>query len=162
MKQSKRVNALHKAPPLLVTFCLLFPVTLFAQAGDSQETDQAQGPEQSSPFSIKSKSQFGCAELDEVKAGGLGSHEITVSPNRVERCLFKKVGSRYHECKKLGIDNATADWHGVVTLDTEEGPVRFWFEEHGSTAPGEEKKVMVWSWPDTDKKYACAPYTSRR
>jgi len=145
-----------------VISCLLVPTMVFAQASDGAESNQAQSPEQSSPYSIKTKSQFGCAEVDEIKSGALASHEITVDPRKVERCLREKVGSRFHECKRLKIDEATADWHGIVTLDTEEGPVRFWFEEYGDQSAGEVKKVMVWSWPDTEKKYICAAITSRR
>lgn len=162
MKPSSRLNAGSKTRFLLVMSSLLFPLILLAQAGEGEGSDRAQSPEQSSPFTIKTKSQFGCAEVDEVKSGGLASHEITVDPRRVERCLREKVGSRFHECKKLKIENSTADWHGVVTLDTEEGPVRFWFEEYGDQSSGEAKKVMVWTWPDTDKKYMCAAITSRR
>lgn len=162
LSRFKAGKAGRKAGFLLALTCLLFPTILFAQAGDGDEATQAQGPETRSPFVIKKRSHFGCAEVDEVKSGGLASHEITVDPRKVERCLREKVGSRFHECKRLRIEDATADWHGVVTLDTEEGPVRFWFEEFGSESPAEAKRVMVWTWPDTDKKYMCAAITSRR
>lgn len=141
---------------------LFFPTMLFAQAGDGGGSAQAQGPETSSPFAIRKRSEFGCAEVDEVKAGALASHEITIDPRKVQRCLREKVGSRFHECKKLDIEEATADWHGVVTLKTVEGPVRFWIEEHGGNGAGEAKRIMVWTWPDTDMKYMCASKTSRR
>lgn len=133
-----------------------------AQADEGEDGGQAQNAETSSPFSIKSRSQFGCAEVDEIKIGGLASHEITVDPRKVERCLREKVGTRFHECKRLRIEEATADWYGVVTLDTKEGPVKFWFEEYDADGAGEAKKVMVWTWPDTEKKYICAAITSRR
>ena len=161
MKQLSRFNTDSKLPFLWVMSCLLFPTILSAQASESEEANQTQGPETSSPFVIKSSSRFGCAEVDEIRIGGLASHEITVDPRRVERCLREKVGTRFHECKKLKIVEATADWYGVVTLDTKEGPVRFWFEEHGEN-PEEAKRVMVWTWPDTDKKYMCAAISSRR
>lgn len=162
MKQSNRIIAASKAPVVMAVCSLFFSTIPYAQAAGSEEPEQAQGPEQSSPFAITKRSQFGCAEVDDVKAGGLASHEITLDPRKVERCLFKKVGSRFHDCKKLKIESATADWYGVVTLDTDEGPVKFWFEEHGSTASEEAKKVMVWTWPDSEKKFVCAAYTSRR
>ncbi len=162
MNQSRESEAGTKAGFWLVLSCLLFPTILVAQAGDGSGSDQARGPETSSPFVIKKRSEYGCAEVDDVKIGGIASHEITVNPRMVERCLREKVGSRFHECKKLDIEEATADWHGVVTLDTEEGPVRFWVEEHASDGSGSAKRVMVWTWPDTDKKYMCAGKTSRR
>lgn len=145
----------------LAVLFLALPLMLVAQDGDTAASDEAQQPQTSSPFKISKKTEFGCAEVDEVKSGGLASHEITVDPRRVERCLREKVGSRFHECKKLRIEEATADWHGVVTLATDEGPVKFWFEEHGENAE-EAKRVMVWTWPDTDKKYMCAAISSRR
>ncbi|MDX1556766.1 MAG: hypothetical protein R3212_12115 [Xanthomonadales bacterium] len=146
---------------LLTMFLLAVPVLLFAQDEDGDASGQAQTPQTSSPFKITKKSEFGCAEVDEVRSGGLASHEITINPRRVERCLREKVGTRFHECKKLKIEEATADWHGIVTIATEEGPVKFWFEEHGENS-AEAKRVMVWTWPDTDKKYMCAAITSRR
>jgi len=161
MKQMSRFNASSKVRFPLVIFCLLFPAILFAQAGDGEEKNPAQEPEQSSPFKITKKSEFACAEVNEVVIGGLASHEITVDPKRVERCLLKKVGSRLHECKKLRIEKATADWYGVVTLETEDGPVKFWFEELGENA-AETKRIMVFTWPDTDKKYVCAAFSSKR
>lgn len=157
-----RLNAGLKIRLFVVMSCLLLPTIVFAQASDGEETNQAQSLEQRSPFTIKKRSEFGCAEVDEIKSGALASHEITVDPRKVERCLREKVGTRFHECKRLKIEEATADWHGVVTIDTEEGPVRFWFEEYGDQSAGEAKKVMVWTWPDTDKKYMCAAITSRR
>ena len=162
IKQLGGFNAGLSVFVLLVMFCLLFPTSLWAQASDSEEANQAQGPETSSPFSIKKTSQFGCAEVDEVAIGGTASHEITVDPRRVERCLREKVGTRFHECKKLKIIDATADWNGIITLDTKEGPVRFWFEDHGSDSSGEAKRIMVWSWPDTEKLYMCAAISSKR
>jgi hypothetical protein len=158
----KRLGISSKVRTILVMFVLLSPTTLLAQTDEGEENAQAQNAESSSPFSIKSRSQFGCAEVDEIKIGGLASHEITVDPRKVERCLREKVGTRFHECKRLRIEEATADWYGVVTLDTKEGPVKFWFEEYDDDAAGDPKKVMVWTWPDTEKKYICAAITSRR
>lgn len=157
MKRSDNPFRFSKRGACLAAICLFLPAVLWAQ-----DADQAQGPEQSSPFTIKSRSQFGCAEVDEIKEGGLASHEITLDPRKVERCLREKVGTRFHECKKLRIEEATADWYGVVTLHTDEGPVKFWFEEHGDDTSADAKRVMVWTWPDTDKKYMCAAITSRR
>ena len=135
---------------LAVICCLAAPSALWAQAGD-----EASGGE-TTPFVIKKRSEFGCAEVDDIKAGGLASHEITVDPRRVERCLREKVGSRFHECKRLDFEEATSDQTGVVTFRTDEGPVQFWIEEQDS------KRVMVWTWPDSDKKYMCAGKSSRR
>lgn len=162
MNQSKRPLACFKRGFLLALTCLLCPGISFAQAGDTGASAEPSGPETSSPFVIRKRSEYGCAEVDEVKSGALASHEITVNPRKVERCVREKVGSRFHECKKLDIEEATADWHGVVTLETGEGPVRFWIEEHGADGSGELKRIMVWTWPDTDKKYMCAGKSSRR
>jgi hypothetical protein len=161
MKPLRKLSSGLKVFCLMVHSCLLLPVILYAQDSESEGADQAQDQKTSSPFAIKSKSRFGCAEVDEVQTGALASHEITVDPRKVERCLREKVGSRFHECKKLKIIESTADWNGIVTLDTEEGPVRFWFEEHGQESE-EIKRVMVWTWPDTDKKYMCAGISSKR
>lgn len=139
----------------LFACCLVASGVAFAQDADSD------GPKTSSPFSIKSKSVFGCAEVEEVSIGGLASHEITVDPRRVERCLREKVGTRFHECKKMKIKEANADWNGIVTIDTDDGPVKFWFEEHGEKG-AEAKRVMVWTFPDNDMKYMCAAITGRR
>ena len=162
MKYLNSFKAGSKVRLVLVAFSLIFSSILWAQAGDDKAGDQAQSPEQNSPFKITKRSQFGCAEVEEVTTGGLASHEITLKPKKVERCLREKVGTRFHECKKLSIEEATADWYGVVTLDTDEGPVKFWFEEHGATSAGEAKRVMVWTWPDTDMKYMCAAISSKR
>ena len=161
MSHSRRTNAIRKQGLAAAVFCLLVPMLVNAQNGASQDANQEQGPETSSPFEIKSKQEFVCAEVDEVTAGGLASHEIILDPRRVQRCLLKKVGSRFHECKKLKIENATADWYGVVTLDTKDGPVQFRFEDIGESS-SEAKRVMVWNWPDKDEKYVCAAFTGRR
>ena len=155
MKQPNRYSAFSLWICLLLTAFMLTPALAMAQ------DESGNGPQTSSPFSIKSKNVFGCAEVEEVTIGGLASHEITVDPRRVERCLREKVGTRFHECKKLKIQEATADWNGIVTIATDEGPVKFWFEEHGEKGD-ELKRIMVWSWPDTDKKYVCAAITGRR
>lgn len=162
MHRSKNTEAGLKACFVLALTLLFFPTILFAQAGDGGGPAQAQDPETSSPFVIEKRSEFGCAEVDEVKAGGLASHEITIGPRKVQRCLREKVGSRFHECKKLDIEQATTDSRGIVTLETGEGPVRFWVEEHGGSGSGEVKRIMVWTWPDSDMKYMCASKTSRR
>lgn len=142
--------------------CLFIAASVNAESTDPDAASQDEAAQQSSPFVIKKKSEFGCAEVDEVRIGGQASHEITVDPRKVERCVREKVGTRFHECKKLRIEEATADWYGVVTLDTEEGPVKFWFEDHGGESSAETKRIMVWTWPDTEKKYMCAAITSRR
>ena len=155
------MNQLNKLKTAFFGACLLAMALLVAPTLASAQDEQSSQPQTSSPFSIKSKSVFGCAEVEDVTIGGLASHEITVDPRRVERCLREKVGTRFHECKKLKIEEATADWNGIVTLATPEGPVKFWFEEHGEEGD-ELKRIMVWSWPDNDYKYMCAAITGRR
>jgi len=161
MKQKSRFSVGSNIRLLWVA-CFLVPTVLSAQAGESKSTIPAQGSKTSSPFNISSKSQFHCSEVDEPVIGAVATHEITIDPNRVERCLLKKVGSRLNECKKLKIEQATADWNGIVTLDTDEGPVRFSYQQLGSSADGEPWMVLVWTWPDTDKKYLCTAFSSRR
>lgn len=161
MIHSRKASAVGKKSLLAALICLSLPLSLKAQTDDAGPASQDQGPETSSHFEIKTKKQFVCAEVDEVTAGGLATHEITLDPRRVQRCLLKKVGSRYHECKKLKIEDSTADWYGVVTLDTKDGPVQFKFEDVGENS-SEAKRVMVWTWPDTDEKYVCAMFTGRR
>lgn len=162
MNQMSRFSAGSKVRLLSVIFCSLFPMVLYAQASDSASTILGQRPETSSPFNISSKSQFHCSEVDEPVIGSLATHEITIDPKRVERCLLKKVGSRLNECKKLKIESATADQNGIVTLDTDEGPIHFSFQQLGSNADGEPRMVLVWTWPDTDKKYLCTAFSSKR
>jgi hypothetical protein len=162
MKQMSEFGVRSKVRLLSVIFCFLFPMVLCAQASESASTILGQRPETSSPFNISSKSQYHCSEVDEPVIGGLATHEITVDPKRVERCLLKKVGSRLNECKKLKIENATVATNGPVTLDTDEGPVRFSFQQLGSNADGEPRMVLVWTWPDTDKKYLCTAFSSKR
>ena len=161
MNQLNRLSASLTVLFILALLCLFFPVILYAQSGGGDVKNPEPSAEQSSPFKITRKSEYACAEVNEVTIGGLASHEITVDPKRVERCLLKKVGSRLHECMKLKIENATADWYGVVTLETEEGPVQFWIEELGESEE-EAKRVMVFTWPDTEKKYVCAAFSSKR
>jgi len=141
---------------LLVLFCFFFPMVLYAQASASLGSDGR------TPFKISKKSQFHCSEVDEPVIGGLASHEITVDPKKVERCLLKKVGSRLNECKKLRIENATTGTNGIVRLDTEEGPVQFSFQQLGKDADGEPRMVLVWTWPDSDWKYLCTAFSSKR
>jgi hypothetical protein len=161
MNLFSNLNAISKMCSFVAVICLVIPTILSAQDSDGDSKRPPEGADMSSPFKITKKSEFACAEVNEVVIGGLASHEITVDPKRVERCNFKKVGSRLHDCKKLKIKNATADWYGVVTLDTDGGPVKFTFQELGDDA-GDKKRVMVWTWPDSDKKYVCTAITSRR
>lgn len=156
MKQSSSSANLSIAGFSLVILCLALPGALSAQTGDGDSGGQAQDSGGSSPFVIKKRSEFGCAEVEDIKSGGLASHEISVDPRKVERCVREKVGSRFHECKRLSIEEATSDSNGIVTFKTEEGPVQFWIEEDGG------KRVMVWTWPDSDMKYMCAGKSSRR
>lgn len=147
---------------LTVTFCFLFPTVLCAQTSGSDSANSSKGQNTSSPFKISRKSEFHCAEVDEPAIGSPVSHEISVDPKRVERCLYKQVGSRLNECKKLKISDATADQNGLVTLDTKEGPVQFSFQQLGSNSNGDPRMVLIWTWPDTDKKYLCTAFSSKR
>jgi hypothetical protein len=135
---------------------------LYAQPSDTQLLVPTLGVETNSTFKISNRSQFHCSEVDEPVIGSLTSHEIVVTPKRVERCLLKKVGSRLNECKKLKIESATVDRYGAVTLDTKEGSVRFSYQQLGNDANGEPRMVLVWTWPDTDKKYMCTAFSSER
>ena len=139
---------------LLVSFCFLSPTANFANVSDDDRI--------STPFKIDRKSEFHCAEVDEPVIGSAVSHEITVEPKRVERCEYKQLGSRLNECKKLKIENATADQYGLVTLDTNNGPVRFSAQELRSNNGEKPWRVLVWTWPDTEKQYLCTAYSSRR
>jgi hypothetical protein len=152
MKQMSRLGKGSRERLLMVGFCCLFPAVLCANV--SEKTN--------SPFKIDRKSEFHCAEVDEPVIGSPVSHEITVEPTRVERCEYKQVGSRLNECNKLKIENATADQYGLVTLDTNKGPVRFSAQELQSNDGGKPWRVLVWTWPDTDKQYLCTAYSSRR
>ena len=151
-----------KFRPRGVMISLFFAMALPAHASDSGSVVPSNGPGTRTPFEINSKSQFHCSEVDEPVIGGLATHEITVDPNRVSRCLLKKVGSRLNECKKLHIESATSDWNGIVTLETEEGPVQFTFQQLGSDADGAPRMVLVWVWPDSHKKYLCTAFSSKR
>lgn len=152
MIQMSRFGTGSRVRFLMVMFCFLFPAVLCANVSDNT----------SSPFKIDRKSEFHCAEADEPVIGGAVSHEITVEPTRVKRCEYKQVGSRLNECSKLKIENATADQNGLVTLDTNKGPVRFSAQELQSKDGGKPWRVLVWKWPDTDKLYLCTAYSSRR
>jgi len=162
MRQMRESGASSKVWLLAVTFCFLFPTILYAQASGNESANAAKGQNTSSPFKISRKSEFHCAEVDEPAIGSPISHEITVDPKRVERCLYKQVGSRLNQCKKLKISNATADQNGLVTLDTEDGPVQFSFQQLGSNSNGDPRMVLIWTWPDTDKKYLCTAFSSKR
>jgi len=161
MKQMSRFSAGSNARLLLIFYCF-FPMVLSAQTSAGKSDLPTRAAETGSPFKISTKSQFHCSEVDQPTIGSLASHEITVDPKRVERCILKKVGSRLNECKKLKIESATVDSNGIVTLATEEGSVRFSFQQLGSSADGEPRMVLVWTWPDTDKKYLCTAFSSRR
>jgi hypothetical protein len=161
MKQMRRFGAGSNVRLLLIS-CILFPTVLCAQTSAGKSELPTRAVDTGSPFKISSKSQFHCSEVDEPVIGGLASHEITVDPKRVERCLLKKVGSRLNECKKLKIESATSDQNGIVTFATDEGPVRFSFQQLGSNADGEPRMVLVWTWPDTDKMYVCTAFSSNR
>lgn len=154
MKKMNRSAAATRMRFLTVMLYFLFPAVLCANVSDSNNT--------SSPFNIDRKSEFHCAEVDEPVIGSPVSHEITLEPTRVERCLYKQVGSRLNDCRKLKIQNATADQNGLITLDTNKGPVRFSAQELRNNGEGKPWRVLVWTWPDTDKQYLCTAFSSRR
>ena len=162
MKQLNRFDTGSKVCFLVVILGFLFPTVLCAQASDSVSAVPTVSQPMSSPFKINRKSEFHCSEVDEPVIGSPVSHEITVAPTRVERCEYKQVGSRLNECKKLKIENATANQNGLVTLDTNKGPVQFSAQELRSDDGGKPWRVLVWTWPDTDKQYLCTAYSSRR
>ena len=137
---------------LVVMFCFFFPAVLFANVSDKTN----------SPFKISKKNEFHCAEVDKPVIGSPVSHEITVDPKRVERCDYKQIGSRLNDCEKLKIENSTVDQYGLVTLDTEKGPVRFSSQELQSKDGRKSRRVLVWTWPDTDMQYLCTAYSSKR
>lgn len=159
VRKMRRISVNTTMRFLLVMFCFNFPIALYAQAGDSAT---ATGQENRLPFNISSRSQFHCSEVDEPVIGSLASHEIVVDPKMVERCLLKKVGSRLNECEKFRIEDATRSPSGIVTLDTDGGPVRFSFQQLGSSADGTPRMVLVWTWPGTEKKYLCTAHSSKR
>ena len=152
MKQMSRFGTGSKERLSMVMFCFVLPAVFCANVSANT----------SAPFKIDRKSEFHCSEVDEPVIGNPVSHEITVAPTRVERCEYKQVGSRLNECSKLKIENATADQNGLVTLDTNKGPVRFSAQELQSKDGGKPWRVLVWTWPDSDKQYLCTAYSSRR
>lgn len=154
MTKLSRFGAGLRVCLLIVILFLLFPTVLAAEESDADKT--------STPFKIDRKSEFHCAEVDEPVIGSPVSHEITIEPTRVDRCLYKQVGSRLNECKKLRIENASVDQNGLVTLETNKGPVRFRAQELRSSKGGTPWRVLVWTWPDTDKQYLCTAHSSRR
>ena len=162
MKQMNKFGTGSRVCFLMVMFCFLFPTVLYAEESYSESSITSNGQNTSSPFKISKKSEFHCAEVDNPVIGSPVSHEITVDPKRVERCLYKQLGSRLNECKKLKIENASVDQMGLVTLDTENGPVRFSAQDVRSSEKEEPRIALVWTWPDTDMKYLCTALSSRR
>jgi hypothetical protein len=161
MKQMSKFGTGSRVRFLMVMFCFLFPTVLCAEASYSESAIPAKSQNTSSPFKISKKSKFHCAEVDKPVIGSQVSHEITIDSKRVKRCLYKQLGSRLNECKKLRIENATVDQIGLVTLDTEKGPVRFSAQDIRSNEEGKPRRVLVWTWPDTDMKYLCTALSSR-
>ena len=75
------------------------------------------------------------------------------------------VGTRLHECKKYSYKNSTVDERGVVSIETDDGPVQFWFDEETfitgkkdatKLTEGAGKGTLTFTWPDKNKKYLCA------
>jgi len=162
MKQMSKFGTGSRVCFLMVGFCFLFPTALYAEESYSESSTTSNSQNTSSPFKISKKSEFHCAEVDNPVIGSPVSHEITVDPKRVERCLYKQLGSRLNECKKLKIENASVDEMGLVTLDTDNGPVRFSAQDVRSSEKEEPRIALVWTWPDTDMKYLCTALSSRR
>ena len=162
MKQMSNFGTGSRVCFLMVVFCFLFPAVLSAEESYSESSITSNSQNTSSPFKISKKSKFHCAEVDKPVIGSPISHEITVDSKRVGRCNYKQLGSRLNECNKLKIENATVDQIGLVTLDTKKGAVRFSVQDIRSTEEGNPRRVLVWTWPDTDMKYLCTALSSRR
>jgi hypothetical protein len=148
---------------LVALLVVLMPSLLMAQTIKEHEAKQAEAAER--PFRVKNRTQFACAEVASSRNGGSVSHEINLGPNRVERCELIKVGTRLHECKKYKFRNSTVNERGIVSLETEDGPVQFWFDEEARITATEESKVtegagkgsLTFIWPDEKHfKYLCA------
>ena len=143
---------------------VLMPTIVMASTIKDLEAQLAQDAATERPFPIKSRSQFACAEVATGRNGGQVSHEINLAPNKIERCELIKVGSRLHECKKYRFRNSTVNGRGVVSIDTEDGPLQFWFDQEARITASEESKItagtgkgtLTFIWPDKNRKYLCA------
>ena len=160
MKQRSSLEVMSKLHSTAILLCLAVPGLIFA-AADPEPEEKGPAAEQPPPtqtFAIRERNEFACAEVAPDRKGGQVSHEIILSPRSIERCLLVKVGSRLHECIDLKIEKATVDPTGVVTIDTDQGAVNFWFEEAARVNTAEEKGTLVFTWPDNDRKYLCAGF----
>jgi hypothetical protein len=147
-----------------ILLCFLMPAIAWSQSGNANEAEEAESTDTRRTFAIKNRSQFACAEVGMDRTGGQTSHEINLAPRKIERCLLTKVGSRLHECVKYRFRKATVDDMGVVNIETDDGPVKFWFDEEtrissaggSKVAEGTGKGTLTFTWPDSSQKYLCA------
>lgn len=167
MRRTNRPVKKLKIQLLAALFCLPIPLVVCAQAGEREEAEQEQPPDIRRTFVIKNTNAFACAEVAMKRTGGQASHEIKLGPRWVERCLLKKVGTRLHECIRLKVEKATSDDKGVVRVETDQGNVNFWFEEGSTISSAKDAKIaaaaegegaLVFTFPDNDMKYICAPF----
>lgn len=144
---------------------VLAPAVSFAGVISDHESGLADDESIDRPFAIQSRTQFACAEVGMSQNGGATTHEINLTPRQVERCELVKVGSRLHDCKKYRFKKSTVDDRGVVSINTEDGPVQFWFDEearitgqanNAKIKEGSGKGTLTFTWPDKNKKYLCA------
>jgi hypothetical protein len=144
-------------------FCAVMPTVVLANSIKEHEANQAQDPGKEKPYQIKNRSQFACAEIATGQKTGSLSHEINLTPNKIERCDLVKVGSRLHGCKKYRFKQPTIDESGVVSIDTEDGPLQFWLNQNATVTSAEESKIteggeegtLMFLWPDEHKNYFC-------
>jgi len=153
--------------PAAMLLLLLLPSIVAAETVENEDADQPQNSAIVRTFTINDRSELACAEVAPHRKGGTVTHEIIMSPKRIERCLLLKVGTRLHECLDLKIRKATVDEHNVVTIATSEGDVKFWIDEEASlssadgtqiAASGDSKGTLTFTWPDNDRKYLCGTF----
>lgn len=165
----KRTRRNLKLRLLAILLCLPMPLFVAAQSeeGDDAETGEPQELQARRPFLIKTTSQFACAEVAEDRTGGLASHDITLGPQRIERCLLQKVGTRLHECEKFKVGKATVDLLGIIRVETETGEVEMWFDKGASISSTKDSRIaatvegkgsLIFTFPDNEMKYICAPF----
>lgn len=139
--------------------------TAFAGVISDHESSLTDDEVTERPFKIENRAQFACAEVSMSQTGGTTSHEINLGPKRVERCELVKVGTRLHECRKYKFKKSTVDDRGVVSIETVDGPVQFWYDEETRVTgmknttqlkEGSGRGTLTFTWPDKSKKYLCA------
>lgn len=166
---NQHAHADHGMKLRLLAILLGLPAA-FGAIAEPAENDAAQAaepPEVRRTFVIKDTTTFACAEVSMERTGGQASHEISLGPKRIERCLLQKVGTRLHECVKLKVEKATVDQDGVVRIETHQGDVNFWFEEGATISSAKDAQIaaaiegegaLSFTFPDNERKYICAPF----